>query len=66
VTGTARVNRDAMATSGNVAYAWRMRLPARQRPRNRKPRRHQAEPAWMIGAAAVTDIAIWRSCGSAP
>jgi hypothetical protein len=31
----------------DVAYARRMRLPARERLRNPQPRRYQAEPAWM-------------------
>ena len=33
-------------TLPHVAYKRRMRLPARERPRNPQPRRYQAEPAW--------------------
>ena len=42
----------------DVAYARRMRSPARQRPRNRKPRRYQAEPAWV--APNLTLVHPWQ------
>ena len=44
----------------DVAYERRMRPPARKRPRNRKPRRYQAEPAWETDhrASAIIVLAV--------